>query len=140
MSERVFGGVHWVLNQGSTFSTREGYAFMVFFNRRSGTYRLVALHCLADGLNIIFMSVLAGEGNTRWMLIVSGGLHVGFVSILLTLSLLGATIDTFWVTATIFVRLAAVMWIIRFRSRTWENKRVIGGHPIDIDTMPLPGA
>ena len=59
--------------------------------------RFVAVYCMADGLNIMFMSVLAGAGDTRWMLIVSGGLHVGFLAVLLGLSLVHATLYTFWV-------------------------------------------
>lgn len=102
--------------------------------------RFVALYCLADGLNIIFMSVLAGAGDTRWMLVVSGVLHVSLVCILVALSYFHATLYTFWVIATIFICLAAMVWSIRFRSQSWENKRVIESRPIDIETMPLPGA
>lgn len=98
--------------------------------------RFVAVYCLVDGLNILFMSVLAGAGDTRWMLIVSGGLHAGFVAVLLALSLVHASLYTFWLAATIFIFSAAVAWIIRFRSGRWENKRVIDRPPTDVIEGP----
>ena len=99
----------------------------------------VAVYCLVDGLNIVFMSVLAGAGDTRWMLIASGGMHAGFVVVLMTLAWFQAGVFTFWLAATIFICLAAIAWIVRFRSGKWESKRVIEHAPADIETTPVPG-
>ena len=99
----------------------------------------VAVYCLVDGLNIVFMSVLAGAGDTRWMLIVSGGTHAVFVGVLLMLSWYQAGVFAFWLAATIFICSVAVAWIVRFRSGKWENKRVIEHTPPDIETTPVPG-
>lgn len=99
----------------------------------------VAVYCLVDGLNIVFMSVLAGAGDTRWMLIASGGMHAAFVLVLMALAQWEAGVFAFWLAATIFICLAAIAWIVRFRSGKWENKRVIEHAPPDIETTPLPG-
>ena len=85
------------------------------------------------------MSVLAGAGDTRWMLIVSGGTHALFVGVLIMLSRHHAGVFAFWLAATIFICSVAVAWIVRFRSGKWENKRVIEHAPPDIETTPVPG-
>jgi len=101
--------------------------------------RFVAVYCLADNFNIIFMAMLAGAGDTRWMLITSGILHAIFLSALLLLAHLGAGVMALWLTATLFISLAAGVWVLRFRSAAWEDKRVIEHAPPDLINPAYPG-
>lgn len=101
--------------------------------------RFVAAYCLVDNFNIIFMAMLAGVGDTRWMLITSGMLHFGFIFALVTLARLGAGTMVLWFAATVFVFVLACAWIIRFRSGAWEQKQVIDTKPPDIITPAFSG-
>ena len=101
--------------------------------------RFVAAYCLLDGMNIIFGAVLAGAGDTRWMLLASGALHLGFITLLALLAWWKAGVYAFWTAATVFICSAVWVWIIRFRSSQWEDKRVIEHVPLDLETTPVPG-
>lgn len=101
--------------------------------------RFVAAYCLVDNFNIVFMAMLAGAGDTRWMLIVSGVLHAGFIAALLLLAWLGAGTMLLWLAATAFVFVVAGAWILRFRSGAWEGKRVVDTPPPDIITPAFSG-
>lgn len=87
--------------------------------------RYVAVYCLADNFNIMFMAMLAGAGDTFWMLVVSGVAHVVFVVALLLVAWLGAGTQGLWLVATTFICLLAGIWVLRFRSGAWESKRVV---------------
>jgi MATE family multidrug resistance protein len=87
--------------------------------------RYVAVYCLLDNLNIIYMATLAGAGDTFWMLVVSGVAHVLFAAALLILAWLGGGTESLWVAATVFICLLAGVWVFRFRSSAWEGKRVV---------------
>jgi MATE family multidrug resistance protein len=85
----------------------------------------VAAYCIMDNFNIIFMSMLAGAGDTRWLLITSGVLHGFFLLVLLAMAYGGAGTYMLWLAATTFVCSVAIAWMIRFKGGSWENKRVI---------------
>ncbi len=89
--------------------------------------RFVAVYCLVDNVNIILMGMLAGAGDTRWLLITSGGLHAGLIVVLALMARLGAGLMALWLAATIFVFVIAIAWVIRFLSGTWEHRRVVEG-------------
>lgn len=96
--------------------------------------RFVAIYCLVDGLNIIFMSMLTGAGDTRWMLLTSGGLHLTFLAVLTSLVYFGGGVTAMWTSATIFICSVCFAWAIRFRGRKWESMRVIEHAPPDLST------
>ncbi len=50
----------------------------------------------------------------------------------------GAGIYGFWIAATIFVFSIAFLWILRYRSKAWENKRMIEHEPVNIEFIPVP--
>lgn len=100
----------------------------------------VAAYTLLDGVNIVFMSVLTGTGDTRFMLIASGLLHLLLVGILLLLVHLGFGTYALWTAATLFICCVSVVWVIRFRSGRWESKRVIEHTPPDIAEAPATSA
>lgn len=101
--------------------------------------RFVAVYCLLDGVNIMLMAVLAGAGDTQWMLWASGAVHLGFIIMLAVLAWYQAGVYAFWTAATVFICSAIWVWIIRFRSDKWESKRVIEHKPLDLETTPVPG-
>lgn len=87
--------------------------------------RFVALYCLLDGLNIVFMGALQGAGDMRWTLGASLLLHLGFLAGLLCLEHFKQGLYSYWAGATAFVMLQAFVWLARFRSGKWRDKRVI---------------
>lgn len=100
----------------------------------------VAAYCLADGVNIVFMSMLQGVGDTRWLLYVSGGIHVVFLLILIGLVWAGAGVYSLWTAATAFICCLTVAWLFRFRSTRWEDKQVIEHPPIEVSDAPMASA
>jgi MATE family multidrug resistance protein len=87
--------------------------------------RFVALYCVLDGLNIIFLGALQGAGDTRWTLFASVVLHLIFVAVLVTLEQLQMDLYAFWGAATAFVMLQAFVWMARFKSGAWKKMQVI---------------
>jgi MATE family multidrug resistance protein len=87
--------------------------------------RYVAVYCLLDNLNIIYMAMLAGVGDTFWMLVVSGVAHILFAAALLILAWAGGGTQALWLAATVFICLLAGVWGFRFRSSAWESRRVV---------------
>ena len=100
----------------------------------------VAAYTLLDGVNIVFMSVLTGAGDTRFMLIASGALHLGLAVFLYLLVQLGMGTYVLWAAITVFICCVSVVWVWRFRSGRWESKRVIEYTPPDIAEAPATGA
>lgn len=99
----------------------------------------VATYSLVDNFNIILMSMLAGAGDTRWMLIASVAIHGAFLLAIAILAFIGVGTYTLWLAATILVFMAAILWIIRFRSGRWRTMQVIEHSPIDVITPAFPG-
>ncbi len=91
--------------------------------------RYVAVYSLADNVNIMIMAMLAGAGDTRWMVRTSGVLHAAFLAALLAAARGGARLRGLWLTATVFVLVSALVWALRFLSRAWESKQVIEPAP-----------
>lgn len=94
--------------------------------------RYVAVYCLLDNLNIIYMAMLAGVGDTFWMLMVSGVAHGLFGAALLILAWMGRGTEALWLAATVFICLLAGVWGFRFRSSAWESKRVVESVPVPV--------
>ncbi|HEX2958290.1 MAG TPA: MATE family efflux transporter, partial [Chitinispirillaceae bacterium] len=87
--------------------------------------RFVAIYSLLDACNIIFVSSLQSAGDTRWTMVFSIVAHGCFLAILAIADHLKVDIWFQWTTATIFVMMAALTWLLRFRSGKWMNIRVI---------------
>ncbi len=99
----------------------------------------VAIYTVVDNLNIIFMAMLSGAGDTRWMMMTSGTIHIIFLIIVMAMGWMRAGTMVMWSGATIFVCMASLAWIIRYRSGAWENKRVIEHAPPDVMNPAFPG-
>jgi MATE family multidrug resistance protein len=95
--------------------------------------RFVAIYCLIDGLNIVFMAMLAGAGDTRWLLLTSGAMHAGFLGLLVLLVASGLGVMAMWTAATVFICAVCLAWVVRFSSHKWERMRVIEHAPPDLE-------
>lgn len=87
--------------------------------------RFVAVYSLLDACNIIFVSSLQSAGDTRWTMFFSIIVHCCFLGILMIEDYLKVSIWFQWTTATIFVMVAALAWLMRFYSGRWKDIRVI---------------
>lgn len=90
--------------------------------------RFVAVYSLLDACNIIFVSSLQSAGDTRWTMIFSIVSNCSFLGVLMVADYLKVSIWFQWTTATIFVMVAAITWLIRFRMGRWKVIRVIEPH------------
>jgi len=91
--------------------------------------RFVAVYSLLDACNIIFVSSLQSAGDTRWTMIFSIVSNCSFLGVLMVADYLKVSIWFQWTTATIYVMVAAITWLIRFRLGKWKNISVIELHP-----------
>jgi MATE family multidrug resistance protein len=87
--------------------------------------RFVALYCLLDAFNYIFMGSLVAAGDTRWTMVMSVVLHVLFVAALLGADRWGRTLMIEWTIATVFVMVQALVWMGRFFQGKWKTMQVI---------------
>ncbi|MCU0608405.1 MAG: MATE family efflux transporter [Chitinispirillaceae bacterium] len=87
--------------------------------------RFVALYCLLDACNYVFVNALVAAGDTRWTLIVSIILNIVFIAVLLAADRCSRTLITEWIIATAFVMVQALIWMGRFMQGKWKKFRVI---------------
>jgi len=95
--------------------------------------RFVALYCILDGLNIVFLGALQGAGDTRWTSVVSVSFNAVFVSVELAMDHCHATLNQLWAVMTFTVMAQALIWLARFRAGHWKKMRVIEA-PADVST------
>jgi len=87
--------------------------------------RFVALYCVVDGLNIVFLGALQGAGDTRWTSAVAVSFYAVFVGVQLAMDHYHATLYQLWTVMTFFVMAQALIWLARFRAGHWKKMRVI---------------
>jgi MATE family multidrug resistance protein len=93
--------------------------------------RFVALYCLLDAFNYVFMGTLVAAGDTRWTFIVSMVLHLLFIGALVVTDLFCPALMTEWTIATVFVMTQALFWLGRFLQGSWKRMQVI--EPVVVD-------
>lgn len=94
--------------------------------------KFVAIYSLLDACNIIFVSSLQSAGDTRWTMVFSILCNSTFLVILWVADYLDVNIWFQWTTATIFVMIQAITWLLRFRSGKWEKIKVIESYQKEI--------
>ncbi len=87
--------------------------------------RFVALYCLVDALNYVFIAALVAAGDTRWTLYASIALNALFAAGLIAADLFSRTLVTEWAVATTFVMGQALLWLARFLKGRWRDFKVI---------------
>lgn len=91
--------------------------------------RYVALYCVLDGVTIVMLGALQGAGDTRWTMIAGTAMNAAFYLALLILDAQGAGVIAYWIAATAFVMLQALVWLARFVGGKWKAMRVIEAAP-----------
>jgi MATE family multidrug resistance protein len=96
--------------------------------------RFVAAYSLADGMNVILAFALRGAGDTRFVTVVSIALAwpVMVFPTYLAWSL-GWGLEFAWGSATAYIALMAVVFVVRFRHGKWRTMKVIEAAPADPD-------
>lgn len=87
--------------------------------------RFVALYCVLDGFNIVFLGALQGAGDTRWTSVVSMSVNAAFLVVETAMARRGATLNQLWAVLTFLVMAQAFIWLARFRAGHWKKMRVI---------------
>jgi multidrug resistance protein, MATE family len=87
--------------------------------------KFVAIYCLVDALNYVFIAALVAAGDTRWTFYASIVLNTLFVAGLIVADVLFRTLVAEWVVATGFVMAQALLWFARFAQGKWKTLRVI---------------
>lgn len=115
-----FPGALFSIFGGETYSNFEGVLKI-----GSTLLKLVAVYCLLDAGNIIFVSALQAAGDTKWTMFFSLVANGLFLSALVIADQLALGIWVEWIIATMFVMVVALLWYSRFRSDSWHSIRVI---------------
>ncbi len=93
--------------------------------------RFVALYSVFDVLSIVYAAALKGAGDTRFVMIMIGGLSGGVLILptYVAVEQYGAGILTAWAIATAYVSCLGVAFYLRFRTGRWKAMRVIEQPP-----------
>jgi multidrug resistance protein, MATE family len=97
--------------------------------------RFVAIYCLFDAMNVVFMSAIRGAGDTRFVLFTSLGtsfLPLGLAW--LGIRYWGQGLLWCWALITLWVCSAALIYLARFLQGRWRSMRVI--EPEFVCTVP----
>lgn len=90
--------------------------------------RFIAVYSLLDALNVVIVSALQAAGDTRWTMICSFVTYSVFLVSLLVIDKFKPLLWLEWGTATLFVMITALIWLLRFHRGTWKSIRVIEHH------------
>ncbi len=126
----------WMLVMAAVFVVFPVQLFGIFAGRDPATaaqfatlgpmlLRFVAVYCLLDALNYVFISALVAAGDTRWTLYASIALNAAFVAALAAADVFFRTLFAEWLVATVFVMAQALLWLARFLQGKWKGLRVI---------------
>lgn len=126
----------WMVICSLLFVLCPGFLFDIFSQpgqiafqeiRAMGTVLLkyVAIYCLLDGLNIVYLSSLQSTGDTRWTFLMTLGFQGIFLSALLYADQCHRDLFFEWKIATVFVMLQALMWLWRFLSDRWVSLTLV---------------
>ena len=98
--------------------------------------QIIAIYCVLDGIQIVFVGAIKGAGDTWFVLLatffVSGGSVV--VGMILQ-AYLGASLMLWWYVIAGWVTGMALAFWLRYVQGVWETKRVIE-QPIAVETTP----
>lgn len=93
--------------------------------------RIIAIYCVLDGLQIVYVGAIKGAGDTWFVLlttfVVSGG---SVVAGLIIQEVLGNSLMLWWYVIAAWVAAMALAFWLRYVQGNWVHKRVIeGGEP-----------
>ena len=88
--------------------------------------RFVAVFCLFDATNIVFVSAIKGAGDTRFVMVTTVSLALVAVAVTwFAMEYLGIGIHGAWTIITVWICLLGVLFLARFMQGHWRSMRVI---------------
>jgi multidrug resistance protein, MATE family len=92
--------------------------------------RFVALYSIFDTMTIVFSSAVKGAGDTRFVMVVIGGVSIGVLVVPSYVALItfGAGLDVGWIIVTTYIIALGFAFYLRFASGRWRSMRVIEPH------------
>ena len=87
--------------------------------------KFVAFYCIFDAANIVTSSILAAVGDTHWLAHAFFFASCGFLLLLWLIDHFAPGLVAEWLLATAFVFATAVVWLLRFRSGAWRERRLL---------------
>lgn len=117
---------HWALSLFMDAGDREHFALGI------SLIRIMSLYLIFDGLYMVYIGLLKGAGDTRFIMVAIGAVSLLFlvVPIYAAVAYLGADLVICWWILTFFVlSLCATAWF-RCRQGRWKTMRVIEMQPI----------
>jgi MATE family multidrug resistance protein len=87
--------------------------------------RFVAIYCILDSCNIVYLTVLQCAGDTRWTFIATLIVYGIFIAGLWAADFFHAGLYQEWLIATVFIMILALVWVARFYQGAWKEIRVI---------------
>ncbi|MEZ6134194.1 MAG: MATE family efflux transporter [Pirellulaceae bacterium] len=88
--------------------------------------KIIAVYCILDGLQIVFVGAIKGAGDTWFVLLATSLVSFAVVAIgLFAQESRGASLMLWWYVIASWVSCMGFVFAARFFSRAWERKRVI---------------
>lgn len=95
--------------------------------------RIIALYCILDGLQVVFVGAIKGAGDTLFVLLAT--LFVSFGALFLGLlcqRIMGPSLLLWWYVVAGWVAAMGITFASRYFSGSWESKRVIANEASDL--------
>lgn len=88
--------------------------------------RIIAVYCILDGLQIVFVGAIKGAGDTWFVLFTTFLISASAVFLgILCQDLLGPSLELWWYVIAAWVAGMVIAFAARYLSGKWETKRVI---------------
>ena len=88
--------------------------------------RIIAIYCVLDGIQIVFVGAIKGAGDTWFVLLATFFVSGGSVGVGMVLqAYLGASLMLWWYVVAGWVAAMALAFWLRYVQGAWETKRVI---------------
>ncbi len=88
--------------------------------------RIIAIYCVLDGIQIVFVGAIKGAGDTWFVLLATFFVSGGSVAVGMVLqAVLGASLLLWWYVIAGWVAAMALAFWLRYVQGAWETKRVI---------------
>ncbi|MCC8179880.1 MAG: MATE family efflux transporter [Planctomycetes bacterium] len=93
----------------------------------------VAAYSLLDAMNVVFAMGLTGAGDSWWISKATIILSIAGAAMLFVAYCLDWGLYGYWFVATFYVAMSGAVWILRFKSKTWESMRVVETVVVEAD-------
>ncbi len=104
----------------------DGQDFKELGEMASGLLRFVAVYCALDAVYIVYLGVVKGAGDTRFVFLVS--LFLSPLPVLVSwvgIEYFGWNLNHCWIVLTAWVMLNGMVYWVRYRQGKWRTMRVV---------------